>query len=443
VSEPIYSQSKPNEPIDLGSVVVQFDHNGTPHRETAHVTMTFVPEKRLELTIPVESGRPSPALGSFALTLPDRNVTIKALCLGVHRERGGTFLVPEREPVTVTPPATAVSTAAVHLLSFPEFWAPEGYDPSTGEPPDYSRRCHSVVLKAGGWNITISATDQAHDLEEALRAQGGYVITHMAAVKRDDGATFSSEQLADILSCLHYFLSFVLGRWVGMAMPVGFDSDGNRVFEEWGMRWSAGGAWNASSSWFDEMNGELLAQVFPGFVSLWKNPIWGGTLTSAIYWYLGGCGGVGIGVDAGLILAQTALELLAWTHCVEDRKMVSAAAFKPRGLSAADKLRLLATSLSIPKEIPPTQPALHGMPGKKWVDGMEAITVIRNAKVHPGLPTEPSGRAYFEAYELSLWLIELTLLHLCGHNGKYANRLRQRWRGEVDLVPWAEKVAGR
>jgi hypothetical protein len=45
---------------------------------------------------------------------------------------------------------------------------------------------------------------------------------------------------------------------------------------------------------------------------------------------------VGIGIDAGLILAQPVLELLAWTYCVQDRKMVSPEAFHRRGLSAAN-----------------------------------------------------------------------------------------------------------
>jgi hypothetical protein len=120
--------------------------------------------------------------------------------------------------------------------------------------------------------------------------------------------------------------------------------------------------------------------------------------------------------------------------------MISAAAFKPRGLSAADKLRLLASSLGIPKEIPPTQSALHGTPGKKWGDGMDAITGIRNALVHPNIQTELPDNSYYEGWKLSLWYVDLVFLRLCGHNGKYANRLvPNRFVGAVESVPWAEK----
>ena len=173
-------------------------------------------------------------------------------------------------------------------------------------------------------------------------------------------------------------------------------------------------------------------------MTLWTNKLWQKPLRDALYWYLGACDrGVGIGVDTGLILAQTALERLAWTYCVVDRKMISAAAFKPRGLSAADKLRFLASSSNIPQEIPPNLPALHGKQGRKWADGMDAITDIRNSLVHPDAQTKLPDHSYYEGWKLSLWYIDLVLLRLCGHEGMYANRLLQRWSGQVEPVPWA------
>ena len=64
-------------------------------------------------------------------------------------------------------------------------------------------------------------------------------------------------------------------------------------------------------------------------------------------------------MDAGLILAQTALEYLAWTYCVQDRKMVSDRAFGQKGLAAADRLRLLATAMDIPTVLPDSLRSLH------------------------------------------------------------------------------------
>ena len=204
------------------------------------------------------------------------------------------------------------------------------------------------------------------------------------------------------------------------------------------MRNSAGGHWDSFCSWFGRLNRNCYPRCFQasflsGITSV-RQP-----LARAVYWYVGACtGGFQIGVDTGIILAQTALELLSWTYCVQDRKVVSSEAFKRRnGLNASDRLRLLASTLNIPKEIPDALSGLHARPGRKWDDSMEAITGTRNAVVHPDNQTGGLGDSYFDAYRLSVWLLTLVLLRLCGHNGMYANLLAQhRCSGTVERVPW-------
>ena len=446
--EPIYSQTGPNQTIDLGQVVVQFEYQGTAHQAIANVTMRFQPDDGLRFVVPLEGAAQSFGWGIgdscpyIKLTLVDSGVMFDAFYAGDDGDHGGTVFLPRKSAITVTARSNAISTVTFHLFNFPKFSGPEDYILATGKPSlQGAKACGRVVLKAYGWKITFAATDRTDTIEKSLEAQGGYALTHMGQIVREDGSTFASEQLDDLLECLAYFLSFAFGCWTGVALPVGFDTEGKRVFEQWGISKTAAGAWSGARSWFDIQHGEFLSQVFPGFMSLWKNELWQKPLTYAIYWYLGACDrGVGIGVDTGLILAQTALELLAWTHCVQDRKMVSPAAFKQRGLSAADKLRLLASSLGIPKEIPPSLSALsalHGKPAKKWEDGMDAITSIRNSLVHSDTQTELPDTSYVEAWRLSLWYIDMVLLRLCGYRGYYAKRLAAiRWEGGVELVPW-------
>jgi len=443
--DPIYSQTRPNEPIDLGQAAVQFDHEGTTYRETANVVMRFLPETRLEFVCPLEGKPPlfgRGLAGNVKLTLEDRGVALDVLCTNIDWKRNTFVFSPNKSGAVVTPPSGAISTATFHLFNFPEFMGPEDYVLTTGEPPlQGRRRCGRVVLDADGWNITLAATGRTDNLVKALKAQGGHILTHLGRIARQDGSTFSSERLEELLSCLHYFLSFALGRWAGIALPVGFDTGGKRVFEEWGMRITADGPWKGSSSWFDEHHGELLSQVFPGFASLWAKKLWRRPLAHALYWYLGACDRrVGIGVDTGLILAQTASEVLAWTYCVLDREIVPREKFGPRGFSAARKLRLLTSSLGVPLEIPPDLSALRQKRGNKWADGMDAITDIRNSLVHPDAQTELPDHLCFEGWNLSLWYIDLVLLRLCGHDGNYANRLAlRRMKGQVEPVPWARK----
>jgi len=443
VIEPIYSQSKPSQRIELGLVPVEFVHGGKIYQDTAKVSMQFTPNNRLVFVIPDE-GKPF-LLGldlmkvwDGKLNLPSRGVTLDALYVGSSGDDGsGLAFVPRWSPVTVTPPSKDIHTAVFHLFNLPPFHGPDDYiiQPSTG-----SVLCGLVNLRADGWAITIAALENTRDLCGELKRQGTCIVTHMGRIEREDGSAFTSDQLDDILHCMHYFLSFALGRWAGVALPIGFDVTGNRVFEEWGMPIVAPGAWNGTCSWFDDRHAELLPEVFTGFMVLWKDKTWSAAFREALHWYLGANErATGITVEMGLILAQTALELLAWTYCVQSRKMISADAFEPRGLSAADKTRLLASSLGISLDIPATMSALRAKRGSRWQDAADAITGIRNAVVHPRVKKNILHEAYYEAWNLSMWYLDMVFLRLCGHMGKYSNRLRPgRWAGQVESVPWAK-----
>ena len=167
-------------------------------------------------------------------------------------------------------------------------------------------------------------------------------ITHVGRIERADAAEFSTEQLDDFLLCLSHYLSFGLGRWSGPSLPIGFDVNGHRVFEQWGLPRVAGGPWSGSFSWFDQHHAEMLSRAFPGFLALWESGSWRDALSKALYWYLAANEPSSrIGMDSGLILAQAALVGVSWSYCVTERKMLSAAAFKQRGLSAASNFVFL------------------------------------------------------------------------------------------------------
>jgi hypothetical protein len=441
--DPIYAQETPNQEIDLGTASLRISDNSKSTETTAKVRLSFAPDSDLEFVCPIGDGLPPFGVGlldRLNLTLTDCGIAFDALLHSTNAERSEIVYIPTTSGVLVSKPSNTITSAVFHLFNFPELICPDDYHLTRGTPPYQSwQRCGRCILRADGWTITIATTNLTGELVKLLKKQGGFVITHVGRVVRDDGSSFSSEELSDLLACLHYFLSFALGRWAGLSLPIGFDAAGGRVFEEWGTRMTAGGAWNGPYSCLDEHHGELLSQVFPGFFALWKNPVWRTPLAHTLYWYLGSCGrGTGIGVDTGIILAQTALKLLAWTHCVIDRKLAPRAQFKRGGLSAAERLRKLASSLSIPLDIPTGISVLPRKSGAPWTDSMALITGIRNALVHPDKGTALPDQPFYEGWKLSLWYLDMTLLRLCGHDGNYANRLRQRYVGEVDPVPWAK-----
>ena len=395
-------------PSSSGNIAIQFLHQGETLRKTAMVTIQFLPRKELLLTCLAKKrpGRPASSRNltlysigrdlirqgrCVELILPDRAISLDAYCISADENR--ITFTPKRSTVSVTPPSDRLSTVLFHIFNFPDF---------CHGPDDYAvisqgvKICGRAILRADGWKITVAATDKTPDLVKYLRQEGGYVVTHMGKIERADGSGFSTEQVEPLLFCVNQFLSFALGRRAGTALPLGFDAEGHRVFEQWDLPAVTHDAWCGSSSWFDERHGELLSEVFPGFFTLWNNGSWKEHLRTSLFWYLSANEHSNdINVDAGTILAQTALERLAWAQCVEQSGTVPPKAFLPGGLSAAKRIRLLASALGIPTELPPKMAALNTQCGKKWADIPEAVTSIRNASC-------PSIQEGFTSYGCTL-----------------------------------------
>lgn len=457
--EPVYSQTEPNQPIALGKHAVEVTSEGDAQlrKYECDVRLQFLPKERLVFEVlhrTEVSDDPQTVLSSFARMIerwerdPDEKLSLVNRCVDFDvfnvgtNEHGEPTYGPKSSVVKATALSDNIKWGVAHLFNFPEFLPSTDYRLAQGAG---WRRCGRIVLSDGSWRITIAATDRTSEACNLLKQRGGFAITHMVKFERLDNSVFSCRSFEDVLRCLHHFLAFALGRWAGLALPIGFDEAGNRVFEEWGLPMAADGNWNAGLSWFDSHSGETLAEVFPGFMKLWKDELWNRAVQECLYWYVAANErGIGVGIDTGLILTQTALEQLAWTYCVKYRKMVSPRAFGHGGLYAADKLRLLLSSLDIPLAIPDALSALVKPPPHtknvkdgKWDDALHALTEIRNSIVHPDAKFKPPKDAIIDSWKLSLWLIEMSLLRLCTHNGRYGNRLRKRWAGETELVPWA------
>lgn len=443
--ESVYSQSQPSETITLGKIDAEITEGSSASPTKLEVSLQFVPEERLVFVSDETNGETSSALPGFFM--PQGDLQIDLLGRGPRfraiQTAAGRF-IPKCSVVTVTRTDRPIKRTVFHLFNFPKFYGSTDYilRRTTATRQGFTR-CGLLVAMMGGWRVQIAANEQTNDAISSLEERGGWRITHVGEIVRGDGAAYSSDELENVLLMLHQCLSFATGRWAGLALPVGYDENNVRVFEQWGLPLASDGAWSGTSSCFDDRNGDMLADLIPGFWRLWSQPLWRKPIGEAIYWYLGASDRrVGIGVDTGLILAQAALELLAWNYCVRDRALVSEAAFAPRKLSAADRLRLLVSSLGIPKQLPTDSPALHARRGKPWIDGLEAITEVRNLLVHPHENRSLPDNSYYEAWRLSMWYIDLVILRLCAYNGRYANRLKpNRWAGEVDPVPWATSNA--
>jgi hypothetical protein len=215
-------------------------------------------------------------------------------------------------------------------------------------------------------------------------------------------------------------------------LAIGLDQNDRKVWEQWGV--GRADDWKYAPSWFDQSNGQLLAQVFPGFRRLWRDNDRQTALREAVWWYLDSNANAG---DRGIIMTQVALELLSWHFVVSERRMISSKSYGK--LLAPDKLLLILSSLNIPVDIPKELTELGSCAKEfNWSDGPQAFTEIRNETVHPN--HKKRGRlsgAKYECWKLGQWYAEMILLALCGHSGSYNDRLGIQQRGKVTTVPWA------
>ncbi len=421
--EAVYQTQEPNRAIELGKQTVSFSVGQQIVCEQAALALRLLP--RAYLRIELDVGDQVDGLSLMfedigdEVTFVESGTSFKAGAVSINGTR--LVLAPKSEPVRMaTPETTRLNKLVLHLFNFPAFLC-------VGSPK------MDLLLEDGkGGSLSTEP------LVNALKDIGGYAITHLGQLQRQDSSFFAPVEAEEIVTCLHFFLSFACGRNVVPGLAVGFGEDGQRLWQEWGTGqldpWAAN-----PGSWFDRQHGELLAQVFPGFCKLWKDTRWSKTIKTAIYWYLrSNRAGAGAGVDGGVILSQAALERLAWVYAVKVHRMLSGVGFDK--LRASDKLRILLTSLGLPKEIPPQLTVITKLAGElRWEDGPQALTEVRNYLVHPSEKYEGKfSGVYAEAWNLAQWYLDLVLLRLCNHNGDYGNRITQEWTGQVESVPWAK-----
>ncbi len=64
------------------------------------------------------------------------------------------------------------------------------------------------------------------------------------------------------------------------------------------------------------------------------------------------------------------------------------------------------------------------------------LTDLRNGLVHPKENGPQPEKSYSEAWNFSLWYLDLIFLKRFGYGGQYSNRLKVRFVGQVEDVPW-------
>lgn len=295
-------------------------------------------------------------------------------------------------------------------------------------------RLDYFFLESKVYEIKIQSTRDTSENIQSIKEDGISRITQVGRIEKKNGL-ISIREYRELEVALTHFLSFAKGSWINPSCSVG-KTDENEI--DWYLFNPPKNEWKSLESWIDPLqNSSSMSKLFPLFMDRWESERWKDTLKEVIYWFLHANDG-SRGIDAGLILAQTALERLSFEYVVHEKKLLSVKGFKD--LWASDKFRILFSSLNIPLNIPIELVHL-GKEAKKdnWLDAPHALTVIRNSLVHP--EHKKHGKYNFnifnESHILSLWYLEISILAICRFNGKYSNRVN---RGSIEDMPYMENI---
>jgi hypothetical protein len=435
--KPIYPMSAANEPIKLYDGEIELEQGKIKFSGSGSIKFDWLPRPGFRFVLDISKQEHSPQLEDGTLHLLGMGWHAKVTVLGTsvsfekgaHQAKGivNEFEIGQDQDVT---------SVIFHVVNFVDNLGSAVRD-EKGTKTWLSRS----VMEAGEWRITIDKIENYRKIFDNLKETGGFAITHVGKLERLDGGRFSGNKSAKLFEALFRYLSFCRGSWVAPILPIGFDANGARVWEIW-RAWKIE-RWRYIPTWFNGASEEGLSKGFPGFYRLWVDEMWKESLLLSNHWYVESNMTAG-GVEGSIILSQAAFELLGWAHLVEDRMALSEKGYEK--LDAADKMRLLLSTCGIPALIPPSLSTLTSsarLKENQWKDGPQALTEIRNALVH----SNPAKRKkvfdenmtlVHEAWELSLWYLELILLKAMGYLGNYSNRIaRVEWKGqEVEKVPW-------
>jgi len=149
-------------------------------------------------------------------------------------------------------------------------------------------------------------------------------LSHVCCLSRADGSEFDGKTARQMLLDLRLFFTFCQGTFCPPVMPVGYDTDENKV---WALGISPHQPTKSSMSWFDQHHSEQLAQLFPNFMLRLEDERWRETFHTVIYWGARSNNTSGSGIDTGIILAQIAIERLAYEYSIDSQEQDDAKAF--------------------------------------------------------------------------------------------------------------------
>jgi hypothetical protein len=289
--------------------------------------------------------------------------------------------------------------------------------------------------EVNGWILTLDSRPDHMSVFPIACATPKAVMTHVGELRKVNGSAFESKEVENVLFAFQMAFSFALGQWVAPALPVGFDTHGTRVWEQWAdWRCDAAGGYE---SWVDLHQGNDLRDYARLFVEAWSDPDHHDIVKYFAHHVIAG-NHSGTSVEGRIMIVQAGMEYLSWVDNVLSKKL-SPKQYKSQYREAHYIVRSLLKAANIPSEVPIELDVLSTVARERHLDGPSSVTWVRNRLVHPKYPAEVYAidRLVLQAWQLSMHYGDLLLLSRLGYRGKYMRRFPpgRNAHSSVD-VPW-------
>lgn len=353
----------------------------------------------------------------------DRAVPVESSSFTTRRPRGSWEMNGRAGPILLGDGSAVLQTVLFHAGNLPKA--------TFGMPSQPFR----VLASCGTWDLSLDVLPDYNQRVMPLRLDKGGAVTHVGALTRSDGATFSWNDAQLALEAAATLMSFVSSRRVPTLFPVGLDVDGATVIEQW-VDWKRDPFGGAIGWCSDLLRNNAIQELWTPIFSYWQTTDSRHLITVALELYLDAQRGRNL--ETRLVSAQAGLELMAWHWLTRREPRLDPSVVDKN--NAAWRLRRLLERVRIPTDVPDDLATVQSTWPNR--DGPQVISALRNQVTHPksldfllGLSEEVKHGVL----RLALWYLELTLLGYLGYTGNHLNQTRPLpiYEGRGEPVPWA------
>ena len=272
------------------------------------------------------------------------------------------------------------------------------------------------------YKITLYKSSLFNDKFDLISNGIGYIILYSGEYYIKKGQ-FSPDKISNLHKCFSHFLSFLNGQRCSPLILQGIHENKIVWTDYTGYKVDV---YKKVHSWPSSLSTYGLNELWEEFYTLWRNENDKDFLTTVIHWYLEANANTGF-LEGSIVMIQMALELIYNWYIIEKKKLIYGK--DGESISASNKLRLLLSQFSAKSGVPKAFSAMKDYLDlhKDIHDEIELFVQIRNAIIHSQedkrkVLSKIPPQVKFEAQQLGLWYIEISLLNILKFKGIYHNR---------------------